>query len=230
MILLGTIVNAAAIVVCSLIGRFLIKGVPKRFEEIIIMAIALALVYMGITGAATNERFLLLLGSLIVGCIIGEILDIDDGMQRLGTWAEGKFGFSEGDFAKGFITTSILFCAGSMAILGSLESGLMGNHEMLFTKSIIDGVVSLIFSSQMGIGVMFSAVSVFIYQGSITLGASFVRRWLTTQVITEMSAVGSLLVAAIGFNFLGTKQIKVANMIPAIFIPWAFIAIESFFF
>jgi len=229
MVLLGALVNAAVIVVCSMVGRFAIRNVPKRIEEIVIIAVALALIYMGITGAAGNESVILLLCSLIVGCIIGELVNIDKGMNKLGSWVESKCGFNEGDFSKGFVTASILFCSGSMAIVGSLESGLTGNHEMLFAKSIIDGVMSIVFTSQMGIGVMFSAVPVLLYQGGLALGARLVRDLLTAQIITEMSSVGSLLVAAIGFNFMGIKQIKVANMIPAIFMPWIFIAIKSLF-
>jgi len=227
--LLGPLVNAATIIVCALAGKYVIRNVPKRFEEIVVKAIALALIYMGITGAMKNESVMLLIGSLIIGCIIGELINIDKGMNRLGNWAENKLGFGEGSFSKGFVTASILFCAGSMAIVGSLESGLTGNHEMLFAKSILDGVIAVVFASQMGIGVMFSAIPVFLYQGGITLGASFVKDWLTPQIIAEMSAVGSLLIAAIGFNFMGTKEIKVANMIPAIFMPWLFIAIQSLF-
>jgi len=222
--MLGPLVNAATIVVCSLIGKFVIKNVPKRFEDIVIKAVALAIIYIGITGAMNNESIMLLIGSLVIGCIIGELINIDKGMNWLGNWAEHKFRFGEGNFSKGFVTASILFCAGSMAIVGSLESGLTGNHDMLFAKSMLDGVISIVFTSQMGIGVMFSAIPVFLYQGSIAFGASLVRNWLTPQIITEMSAVGSLLVAAIGFNFLGTKEIKIANMIPAIFVPWAFIS------
>ena len=228
--MLGPLVNAITIIVCALIGKFIIRNVPQRFEEIVIKAIALALMYMGITGAAKNESVILLIGSLITGCVIGELINIDKGMNRLGKWAEGKLGFGEGNFSKGFVTASILFCTGSMAIVGSLESGLTGNHEMLFAKSILDGVISVVFGSQMGIGVMFSSITVFLYQGGIVLGASFIKDWLTPRIIAEMSAVGSLLIAGIGFNFMGTKEIKVANMIPAIFMPWIFIAIMGVFF
>ena len=148
----------------------------------------------------------------------------------IGLWAEKKFNFGEGNFAKGFVTASILFCTGSMAIVGAMESGLQGNHDMLFAKSILDGVISIVFASTMGIGVAFSAIPVILYEGAIALGASYIKDLLTTEIITEMSAVGSLLIAAIGFNFLEIKEIKVANMIPAIFLPWLFIAIETAFF
>ncbi|WP_312354596.1 DUF554 domain-containing protein [Aminipila sp.] len=227
--MLGPMVNAAAIIVCGLLGTYIIKGVPERFENLVMKAIALSLIYIGISGALENHRVMTLILSLVIGAIIGEAINIDKQMNRFGKWAEKKLGFSEGNFSKGFVTASILFCTGSMSIVGSLESGLQGNHEMLFAKAILDGVITIVFASQLGIGVAFSAVPVFLYEGSIALGATFMKGLLTEEIITEMSAVGSLLIAGIGFNFMEIKEIKVANLIPAIFLPWLFIVIEGFF-
>ena len=228
--MLGPVVNAAVIVICALVGRFLVKGMPARFEEIIKKAIGLSIMYIGISGAMENQRVMLLIISMVAGSIIGEWIDIDKGMNNIGKWAEKKMGFGEGNFAKAFVTASILFCTGSMAIVGAMQSGLQGNHEMLYAKSILDGVISIIFASTMGIGVLFSAIPVLLYEGAIALGAGFIKDWLTSDIITEMAAVGSLLIAGLGFNFLGIKEIKVANMIPAIFLPWLFIAIETTLF
>jgi len=228
--MLGPIVNAVAVIAGAFLGRFLIKNVPERISEIIIKGIAVVIIYVGISGALKNERIMIMILSVIIGAVIGELIDIDKRMKRLGDWAEGKLGAGDGNFTKGFVTATILFCVGSMAIVGSLESGLSGNHEILFAKSVIDGTVSIIFASQMGIGVMFASIPVLIYQGAIALGASYARVWLTAEIITEMSAVGSLLITVIGYNFLGVKEIKVANMIPAIFLPWLFIALENMFF
>lgn len=228
--MLGPVVNGVVIVICALAGRFLIKGLTGRFEEIIKKAIGISVIYIGISGAMENRQVMLLIISMVAGSIIGEWIDIDKGMRLLGLWAEKKLGFGEGNFAKGFITASILYCTGSMAIVGAMQSGLQGNHEMLFAKSILDGVTSIIFAATMGIGVAFSAVPVFLYEGAIALGASFLKDLLTTEIITEMSAAGSLLIAAIGFNFLEIREIKIANMIPAIFLPWLFIAIQTAFF
>lgn len=225
--MLGPIVNTVTIVICALIGTFLIKNIPERFDEIIRKGIGLSLLYLGIKGALENQNVLLLILSIVFGSIIGELIDFDKGMNRIGEWAEAKIGLSTGNFSKGFVMASLLFCTGSMAIVGSLNSGLAGNHEMLFAKSILDGIISIVFASSLGIGVLFSAVPVFLYEGIITLGASFVKDWLTPEIITEMSAVGSLLICAIGLNFLEIKQLKVANMIPAIFIPWVYIGITS---
>lgn len=225
--MLGPVVNAVAIVVCALLGRYVLKGLPERYEEIIKKAIGLSIIYIGISGAFENRRVMVLILSMVIGSAIGELLDIDKGMNWLGNWAERKLGLSGGNFSKGFVSASILFCTGSMAIVGAMNSGLMGNHEMLFAKSILDGVISIVFASAMGMGVAFSAIPVLIYEGSIALGAGLVKDLMTTEIITEMSAVGSLIIAGIGFNFLMVKQIKVANMIPAIFIPWLYIAIET---
>lgn len=227
--MLGPIVNGVVIVICALVGKFLVKGLSGRFEEIIKKAIGLSIMYIGISGAMENKRVMLLIISMVAGSIIGEWINIDKGMNTLGLWAEKKFGFGEGNFAKGFVTASILFCTGSMAIVGAMQSGLQGNHEMLYAKSILDGVISIVFASTMGIGVAFSAIPVFLYEGAIALGAGYIKDWMTPEIITEMSAVGSLLIAALGFNFLEVKEIRVANMIPAIFLPWIFIAIETAF-
>jgi uncharacterized membrane protein YqgA involved in biofilm formation len=253
--MLGPLVNAAVIVVCSLAGCFLVRGIPDRFEEIIKKAIGLSIVYVGIKGAMESGRILLLIMSMVGGSIIGELINIDKLMNRFGLWAEKKLGLSnpapvagpadaagpapqgkaaKKSFSQGFVSASIIFCTGSMAIVGSLQSGLQGNHETLFAKSILDGSISLVFGASMGIGVAFSALPVLLYQGGIVLASLAVRDYLTADIVREMSAVGSLLIAAIGFNFLcpenraaGFKEIRVANLIPAIFIPWLYLALAG---
>lgn len=225
--LLGPVVNAGAIVVCALIGKFLLKGIPHRYEEIVTKAIGLCVIYVGISGALISNRIIVLILSLIMGSMLGELMDIDKGMNKLGAWAEKKMGFREGNFSKGFVNASILFCTGSMAIIGAMESGLSGNHQMLFVKGILDGFISIVFAASMGIGVAFSAIPVLLYEGGIALGVSYLKDYMTPEIISEMSAAGSLVIAAIGFNFIVEKQIRVANMIPAIFLPWLFIEIAS---
>ena len=232
--MLGPIVNALVVIVCSLAGCFLIRGIPDRFEELLKKAIGLSIIYVGIRGAMDNERILLLIMSMVAGAIIGEFINIDKWMNRVGLWAEKKLGMtgtgpanSKRNFSKGFVSASIIFCTGSMAIVGSMQSGLQGNHETLFAKSILDGSISLVFGASMGIGVAFSALPVLVYEGAIVLASLAIRDYLTEEIIREMSAVGSLIIAGIGFNFLGVKEIKVANLIPAIFIPWAWLALMS---
>jgi uncharacterized membrane protein YqgA involved in biofilm formation len=203
---------------------------PPRFEEILKKAIALAIIYAGIKGAMDNERFVLLIMSLVTGAIIGELINIDALMNSFGAWVEkklyaGRENAVSGSFSKGFVSASILFCTGSMAIVGSMHSGLRGNHEILFAKSVLDGSIALVFGASMGIGVAFSALPVLVYEGGVALLARAVSGLLSDEIVREMSAVGSLLVAAIGINFLSSKEIKVANLIPAIFIPWLVIGI-----
>ncbi|MCL2070343.1 MAG: DUF554 domain-containing protein [Treponema sp.] len=232
--MLGPTVNAVAIVICALVGCFLVRGIPSRFEDIIKKAIGLSIIFVGVRGALDNERVLLLIMSLVGGAALGELINIDAAMNRLGLWAERKLGMknqnaentSGHSFSKGFVSASILFCTGSMAIVGSIQSGLTGNHEILFAKTILDGAISIVFGASMGIGVAFSAIPVFVYQGGLVLAAIAVKDLLTPDIIREMSAVGSLIIAAIGFNFLGVKEIKVANLIPAIFIPLVYMGIE----
>lgn len=227
--LIGPIVNGVTIIICALLGRFILKGMPERFEDITNKALGLSVLYIGISGSLQNERVMLLILSLVIGSALGEWLNIEKQMNHLGKWTEIKLGFSEGNFSKGFVTASVIFCTGSMAVIGGMNSGLQGNHEMLFAKSILDGVISIILASSLGIGVAFSSIPVFIYEGAIALSSGMVKDLMTPEIITEMSAVGSLIIAAIGFNFLLDKHIKVANMIPAIFLPWLFISIENAF-
>ena len=228
----GPLVNAVVVVICSLAGCFFIKGIPERFEDHVRKALGLAIFFVGIKGAMDNQNGLLLIISMVIGAIIGELIDIDKWMNRFGAWAELRLGMKnpqaenqKRSFSKGFVSATILFCTGSMAIVGSLQSGLQGNHEVLFMKSILDGCMSLIFGASFGIGTAFSALPVLVYQGSIALASHAIRDLLTPDIIREMSAVGSLVVTAIGLNFLGVKEIKVANLIPAMFIPWVWLSL-----
>ena len=230
--MLGLFVNVGSIVIFSLLGAFFIKGIPARFEDLIKKAIGLFVIFIGIRGALANENILLLIISMVAGAVIGELLDIDKWMNRAGDWAEKKLRLKEGEtakrsFSKGFVSASVLFCSGSMAILGSMQSGLSGNHDILFAKSVLDGVMALVFSASFGIGVAFSALTVLIYQGGIVLASTAIREHLAPEMIREMAAAGSLVLSSIGFNFLGTKEIKVANLIPAMFIPCVYLPIAA---
>lgn len=223
--LLGTAVNTAAVIAGGLLGRYILKGIPYRYEEIMMKGMGLAVILIGIQGAMSYQRIMVVILSMVAGGILGEWIDIDRRMNLLGAWAETRLGASEGSFAKGFTTGSLLFCTGSMAIVGAMNSGLQGNNDMLFAKSLIDLMLAIIFSSALGIGVAFAAVSVFIYEGILALGAGFVKDYLTPEIITEISATGNLVLVAVGWNFIVPEQqkIRAANMIPAIFLPWLFI-------
>ena len=156
-------------------------------------------------------------------------MEIEAKLERLGRWLGGSFSRAKEGFTQGFVTASLIFCVGSLAIVGSLESGLTGDHQTLFAKSILDGVTSVILTSSLGIGVMFSALSIFLYQGSITLAASFVKPLLVPEVISQMTAVGGLLIIAIGLNLLEMTKIRIGNMLPAIFIPLLYYCIRLAF-
>jgi len=217
--LLGTLVNTAAIIAGSLLGLLLKGGIPESYNKTIMKAVALAVVLIGVLNAIKTEQLLLVIFSMAIGSLLGEILKIEDALEKLGLLLEQRFAGSGGAVAEGFVTSSLLFCVGAMAIVGSLESGLSGNHQTLFAKSVLDGISSIVLASSMGIGVLLSSVTVLIYQGAIALGASALQPYLGTAVIREMSAVGGLLILAIGFNMLDLPKIKVGNMLPAIFIP-----------
>lgn len=223
--MLGTIVNSVAVIVGCLVGLIVKGRLTEKISTTIMNGLALCTLYIGISGALKGENTLIMIISVAIGALIGEIIDIDKWLNKLGYYLESKFKKENGSsisIAEGFITSSLLFCVGAMAIVGSLESGLKGNHDTLFTKSILDGISSIIFASSLGIGVMFSAVSVFIYQGVITLGAGLLSGVLSTTVIANMSAVGGLLIVGLAFNMLGISKIKIANLLPAIFLPILF--------
>jgi uncharacterized protein len=217
--MLGTFVNTMAIIGGSLVGLIFSRFIPTRITNTLIHAVALAVILIGLKMAWKTEAFIIVICSLSFGTIIGELSRIEDRVNNLGNWIEERFGKIGSSISKGFVATSLLYCVGSMAIVGALESGLTGNHDTLFAKSVLDGLGSIIFAASMGIGVLFSAASVFVYQGLITVSASFIKQFLTPEVITQMSAVGGLLIVAMGFNMLEMVKIKVGNCLPAIFIP-----------
>ena len=219
----GTVVNAAAIAAGGLIGLGLQKGIPERYKVTIMQAISLSVILIGIRSALEASDIVGVILCMAVGSLLGEALRIEDRIETMGSWVEKHFNRSgKGGFSKGLVTASLVFCVGSMAIVGSLESGLTGSHETLFAKSMLDGITSLVFASTLGSGVIFSAVLVFLYQGAITLGASALTPYLTTAVIAQMSGVGGLLIAAIGINMLQVARIRIGNLLPAIFLPWLY--------
>ena len=212
----GTIVNTLAIIAGSFIGVVLRGGIPKKYNITVMQAVSLAVILVGLKAALKTDELLLVIFSLAIGSVAGEFLRIEARLEQLGQWLESRFSKGGNGIAKGFVTASLIYCVGSMAIVGSLESGLTGNHQTLFAKSVLDGIASIILASTLGIGVAFSAVSVFVYQGVITVTAAFMKAALIPPVINQMSAVGGLLIIGIGFNLMEIKKIKVGNMLPAI--------------
>lgn len=236
--LTGTIINALAILAGSIVG-LLLKWLAGRFssrlpagsaalgqrlQDIIMKGVALCVLYIGISGALKGEDTLVAILSMVAGAITGELLDLDRRMQSLGDWVQKKTshlirGEGGASVSEGFVTASLLFCVGAMAIVGALENGLTGNYETLQAKSLLDGISSIVFASSLGLGVAFSAAALFLYQGSISLLASVLSPLLGDAVIAEMTCVGSLLIVALALNMLGTTKIKVMNLVPAILFP-----------
>jgi uncharacterized membrane protein YqgA involved in biofilm formation len=221
-ILLGTVVNAAAIIVGALIGR-LLSGIPDTIRQTVMQGIGLAVVLLGLKMSFQTENILLLIVSIVLGSIVGELLGIEKGLNRVGHWLEEKLGGrKQGSIATGFVTTTLVYCIGAMAVLGAMDSGLRNNHDILFTKAMLDGFSAIIFTSTLGIGVLFSAVPVFVYQGAIALLSTQIYEWVSKPmldaILVELTAVGGLMIIAIGINILELRKINVANMLPALLI------------
>lgn len=217
--MLGTIVNTAAIIAGSLLGLLFKGGIPEKYSQIMMRAVGLAVVLIGLKTALKTDDIMTVILSLAVGSTLGELLRIEERLEGLGRRLGRLVSSQNEGIAGGFVMASLIFCVGAMAIVGSLESGLSGNHQTLFAKSLLDGIGAILFASTLGIGVLFSALPVFLYQGSITLAATALKPLLTNAVVLQMSAVGGLLIAAIGFSLLDIKKLKVGNMLPAIFMP-----------
>lgn len=223
MMFLGTLVNCAAVILGSGVGMLIKKGLSEKVSTSIMSALALCVLYIGIDGAFECQNVLIVIVSMAVGTLIGELLDLDAKLERLGAGLENKFGKGKekGSIAAGFVSASLLFCVGAMTIVGSLQSGISGNHETLYAKALIDGIAGMVLASTFGIGVMLSAVFVLVYQGLITLCAGFLEPVLTEVIIAEMTAVGSLMIMGLGLNMLKITKLKVMNFVPAVFIPIA---------
>ncbi len=217
--MLGTIVNAIAIILGGVAGVLFKNIIPTKFTENLNKAQGLAVIAIGIQLSLQGSNMTLMVISMVLGTLIGEILRIEDGLNSFGEKLETRFANGKSNLSQGFVTCTLIFCVGSMAIVGSIQSGLTGNHEILYTKAVLDGIFSMTIAVTLGIGVCLSAISVFIYQGSITMLAVYAQSFLTEITIAEMTSVGGLLIMAIGLNFLEIKRIKVGNMLPCIFIP-----------
>lgn len=220
MILLGTLVNAVAIIAGSLLGK-LLSGIPEGMRQTVLQAIGLAVFILGLTMGFGTKNFLLLIFSMVLGSIIGEAIKIETRLNQLGEWLEQKIGGKKkGSIATGFVTATLVYCIGAMAVLGSMDSGLRNNHDILYTKSMLDGFSAIIFSSTMGIGVAFSAIPVFLYQGAIALLStqiySIVSKEMLDAILVEVTAAGGLMIMAIGINIMEIRKINVANMLPAL--------------
>lgn len=226
--LLGALVNAGAIVLGGLIGLLIrLFGRKKRstgsgrFQDILMKGVALCVAYIGISGLLKGQNVLVAIVSVVLGGLLGEACRLEDGINKVGQMIERRFGAKDTTVSvtQGFVTASLLFCVGAMAIVGSLNSGIQGDHTMQYTKALLDGVSAIIFASSLGYGVLFSAGAVFVMQGGITLLARAIAPYLSEVVIAEMTCVGSLLILGLALNLLGITKLKVMNYVPAVFLP-----------
>ncbi|MGE4271843.1 MAG: DUF554 domain-containing protein [Desulfitobacterium sp.] len=218
--MLGTIVNSLAIIIGAIVGILFGKALPEKIKRTVTQGIGLAVILIGLSMALETRNPIVVIASLVLGGILGEWIDIEMRLQHLGLWLERKFSKcgAGGNFTKGFVSSSLMFCVGAMAIMGALESGLKGVHDILYAKSMLDGISSIVLASSMGIGVLVSAIPVFLYQGGITVSAGLLQGMLSEAVIAEMSATGGLLIVGIGLTLLEIKEIKVGNLLPGIFV------------
>ena len=235
--MIGTLINVAAILAGSAIGLLFRRGMKKPVADTVMQGLGLCVILIGIRGAIETGNVLLVIISMVVGGVAGSLLNIEGRMNQLGDYAERKLagslakdGEKDGnDFAKGFVTASLVFCVGAMAVVGALNSGIRGDHSTLIAKAALDCVAAMVFAGSMGIGVMLSAIPVLVYQGVIALLGNAIAPLLGEQVVVEMSAVGGLLIVGIGVNMLLGKDIKVANLLPAIFVPFLYFPLVGLF-
>jgi len=216
--MIGTIINVIAVVLGSIIGLVFRSKVPQRLINISFVGIGIFTMILGIQMAIASQEQLFLVFSVVIGSIIGELLDIDKGLINISEWIKKKLNSDNDRFTDGLITAFLLFCMGSMTILGAIEAGINGNIDLLKTKSLMDGFGALALSSTLGIGVLFSAIPLLLYQGALTLLASSLQDYLTQPMIRELSAVGGILLIALAFNILEIKKIKVSNMLPSLLV------------
>jgi uncharacterized membrane protein YqgA involved in biofilm formation len=227
----GTFINIAAVLIGGTLGTLIGGRLPARVQETVIWILGLFVIALGVKLTLQSQNALITLGSALVGGLLGEWWNLDSLLRRLGAWLEGRFAHSNSSegaarFIKGFVSASLIFCVGPLAILGSIQDGLTGNYQILAVKSLLDGFGALAFSASLGVGVLFSTLVILVYQGGLSLLAAQAQSLLTTPMINEMTAVGGLLIMAIGFgSLLELRPIRVANYLPALVIAPVIVAV-----
>lgn len=233
--LVGTIVNALSVLTGSLLGVFFSQlashhlsggstALGSRLQTIIMQGVSLCVIYLGVSGSLKGQNSLIAILAMVIGALIGETLDLDQRMHQLGDRLQEKVGrlipgSGNHSIADGFVSGSLLYCVGAMAIVGALQDGLTGDHSTLFAKALLDGITAIILASSLGVGVAFSSVALLLYQGFIAVTASYLAPYLNDAVVAEMTCVGSLLILAIGLNMLNLTKIKIMNLLPGVFLP-----------
>lgn len=228
--MLGVLANTGAVIVGSLLGLLFKKGIPERVSGAVMAAIGLCTVYIGIDGVLEGSNTIVLIVSMVIGTICGTLLNIDGGINRLGSFVERRLSRTDGktSVAQGFMTASLLFCIGAMTIVGSINAGLSNDNKILLTKSLLDLISSCMLASSLGIGVLFSALFVLVYQGGLVLLAGLLQSVLTDPaIIAEITCAGSIMIIGLGLNMLGITKLKIADQLPAIiFVPIVYCLVQ----
>lgn len=214
----GALVNAAAIVLSGLAGLLLRGGISEAMRKSVMQSMGLAVIVIALQMALQSRNGVVLIVALAAGTALGVLLDLDGRMERFAARITARTGERFGDVGKGFVSASLIYCLGAMGIVGALSEGLTGDTSTLFAKAMIDGATAIIFAASMGLGVLFSAIPVLLYEGAIALGASALATFFTDAMLAEMNGVGGVLVLAIGLNMLEMTRIRIANLLPAIFV------------
>lgn len=244
--LLGTVVNTAAVIAGGAIGLLFKKAIPQKIAENVFKALGLCTLFIGVTGLFQDGvNTLVVIVSMVIGTVIGEALDLDRRINALGKRIENSFNKGKDEkvsVAQGFVSASLLFCTGAMTIVGSLQSGLVGDHTTLFTKSLLDFVAAIIFASSLGVGVLFSAGFVFVYQGLIAFSSYLIATLFSTGsellaqssslspfmlTVNTMNCVGYLIIIALALNMIGVTKLRVMNLVPAVFLPVGLVPLFS---
>ncbi len=220
MILLGSAVNGIAIVIGGLVGMFAGKLLPERIRTALVPTMSLVTIGIAVPGMMNTANLLIPILSMVIGTFIGELIDIDGALQKLSNKLQSKFKGSS--VAEGFFTCSLVFAVGAVAVMGALDSGLKGDHSLLYAKALMDGTAAIAFAAALGLGVVFSSVTVFVVEGGIALLAGLVADLLSSAVINEISFVGSLLIVGISLNMMGATKLRILNMVPALVLPIIF--------
>ena len=219
--MIGVFVNSVAVIVGCGIGLLLGKAVPKRMGKLIMQGIALVIIYIGIHEALKGQNTLVLILSMVLGAVVGELLDLDDKLNKFANRLERRFkkDGQQGSFAEAFVTTTVIMCTGTLAVLGPLQATLNGDNSTIFAKTTLDFISSIIFGSTMGIGVALTSISLFVYQGFFALAGTLLAPVLSDYTIAEITCAGSVLLIGMGLNMLGLTKLKMMNLLPAVFMP-----------
>ncbi|WP_314404410.1 DUF554 domain-containing protein [uncultured Granulicatella sp.] len=226
---MGVIINVIAIVIGTMIGLFLKRGMSEKMSSHIMQGLALITFIIGLKGALVDQDMILLIVSISLGGYLGEMMQLEENIRKFAEWVQDKLSKegAQNQLAEGFVSAVLIFCVGAMAVMGSLEAGLRNNHGILITKALIDGFASIILTTTKGAGVMLSALAILLYEGGMMVLAQFVAPYLSESIVYAMSAVGSLLLVALGLNLLELTKIKVMNFLPAMFLPIVLIPLLS---